>query len=56
MAVSMKTIFRRVAFCHLITTEFIAFLVSGEGQDVITNNSFSIHVEKKNILPEFQYE
>ena len=51
MVVSIKTLFRHVTFCHLImTTEFIAFLVSDEGQNVMTNNSFSIHVESGNIF------
>ena len=30
--------------------EFIAFLVSDEGQNVMTNNNFSIHVESGNIF------
>ena len=41
MVVSMKTLFR---------WEFIAFLVSDEGQNGMANNSLSIHVESGNIF------
>ena len=51
VVLSIKTLLRHVTFCHLITTtEFIAFFVSDEGQNIMTNNNLSIHVESGNIF------
>ena len=49
MVESTKKLFRCVTFCRLIMTTD-TFLVSGEGQNVMTNNSLSINVESKNIF------
>ena len=51
MVAAMKTLFKRVTFCHQATTiEFIAFVISDVGQNLIANNSLSIHIESVNIF------
>ena len=45
MTVSIKTLFRHATFCHLTT-----FLVSDEGQNIMTNNNLSIYVESGNVF------
>ena len=51
MVAAMKTLFKRVTFCHQVTTiEFIAFVISDVGQNLMTNNSLSIHIESVNIF------
>ena len=53
MVISMKTLFRHVTFCHLIPTKenlLLSLHLSDEGQNIMTNNNLSIHVESGNIF------